>query len=151
MEGSQPFFGSQNMISLSSFRLMTQEERWALVKGGKTRVNPSNFNIKTCKPDFIAPLYTNTPFPHFPEMEGTTQITLSDDNIYDGVVVYKINEFSVHVTWKGYTTQLYDGTLKMCPVNHLSTIEGVWNGIFYFKFTGSTFEHGVWPGFIELY
>jgi len=137
------------MISLAEFQSMTLDQRWERIKSASV-VRPSDMNIKSCKPDYIGPLYTNTPFPHFPKKGQTTSITLSDGNIYDGTVIYESSGLSVNVTWKGYSTQLYDGTLKLCPVNESSTIEGVWNNV-NFKFKGTTFEYGVWPGFIELY
>lgn len=140
------------MISLVSLQAMTLPQRWELVTGEKTPVRPAGLNLKPCHPHYIGPLYTNTPFPHFPNVVETTSITLDDDNIYNGKVYYQGIAYSVTMTWKGYTTQLYDGTLKMCPIGAEadSRIEGVCNG-FHFKFNGTSLEYGVWPGFIELY
>jgi hypothetical protein len=131
------------MISLSSLESMTQDERWKLIDDHPSvRVKPT---VKPCKPDWLSVLLSNTPMPHF-KTERTT-ILLDEDNVYNGILIF---EDWVTMRWNGYVCRLYDGELKMCPIEPKSWITGVCNGIL-FKFNGTDLEYGVLPGFLLLY
>lgn len=137
------------MLTLSALQSMTVDERWELIDNSATSVGPWNSTIKPCQPNWIGPLYTNTPMPHYTQKDGTS-ILLDEDNVYNGTLEDKDETDTVVMRWKGYTCQLYDGQLKMCPVSPDSRIVGTCNDIV-FKFKGTEFEYGVWPGFLLLY
>lgn len=150
MEGSQSCFGSQNMISLTEYRAMTPEQRKQVVKGQKTPVIPSDFGIKTCYPQYVAAVFMNRTFPHYPKMEGGTAIILNEGDIHDGELHYRGHVDSVTMSWKGYITQLFQNKMKFCPVNEFSVIQGECNNV-HFEFHGSVLWCGVWPAFLEMY
>jgi hypothetical protein len=133
---------------LSQLDLMTIDEKWKLIdsEAKPSRPHPS---ISKCKPNWISGLYCNIPFPHYTFKDGTS-IQLSENNIYNGTLNEEDSTDKVAMQWEGYTCQLYDGTLKMCPVENNSTIVGVCNGV-HFKFEGGNLITGVWPGFLDLY
>jgi hypothetical protein len=133
------------MISLSALQAMPRDQQWKLVDGWAANSVRAP-SIKTCKPDWIGPLYTNTPMPHY--IHGKTSIQLDEDNVYNG----KLKTSTVTMLWKGYACQLYDGELKMCPIAATaeSYIAGDCNGIA-FMFKETDLEYGVWPGFLLLY
>ena len=139
-------------MDVQTFDRLTAEEKWTLVPDGFVHVRPGDAKIKTCKPDWIGPLYCKIPFPHYDTGDGTV-VALETHNIYNGRltrVVSKTQEV-LDMSWSGYVSQLDDGELKLRPCNaQTSVIVGVCNGV-NFKFTGSKFEYGVWPGFLLLY
>lgn len=134
-----------NPLSLSDLESMSWDQRWSLINSNVVSAKPWNSPIKTCKPDWLSILYSNTPMPNMDD--GKTCISLDKENVYNGSLK-KRDELIMH--WKGYTCQLYDGELKMQPIDPNSCIEGVCNGIA-FKFNGTELEYGVWPGFLLLY
>lgn len=93
--------------------------------------------------------------PHYVNAWEGTSIQLDADNVFNGTLVDKDATDDTTMRWEGYTCQLYDGELKMCPVRGSgggaadATITGVCNGVA-FKFRGTTMEYGVWPGFLSL-
>jgi hypothetical protein len=139
---SIPF--KEGAISFASFKAMTTDERWALIKSGVKRVSVS---VKTCQPNFIWPLYTNVPMPHYSSIKEGISVTLDEANVFNGTLKYRDN---VTMSWKGYTCQLYDGELKMAPAREGATITGTCNGIA-FAFAGVALQFGCWPGFLLLY
>ena len=133
-------------ISLEKLQGMSVDERWDLIDSGAIRAKP---DVETCTPNFIGPLYRNIPFPHYDTVDGTS-ILLDVDNIFNGTLVDYDEMDKVTMTWKGYTSQQYDGSLKLGAVNAQSVISGTCNGI-YFRFQGVKLVFGCWPGFLELY
>ncbi len=133
----------------ATFDTLTSDQKWNLIDS-KAGINSAyrHNNIIPCKPSCIGPLYTNTPMPQYQNKNGT--IKLDDDNIYNGYLRDEDSTDSVFMRWNGYTCQLYDGTLKMCPTTSTSILSGVCNGIG-FKFIGSRHEYGCWPAFLEMY
>ncbi len=138
------------MLSFADFSALTEDAKWALIDGDAIPARPAEQKLVTCKPNWIAPLYTDTPMPHYIPCQGTS-ITLDAANVYNGSLVDENARDVVEMSWRGYTCQLYDGTLKMCPLNATtSTLAGTCNGVA-FQFVGTKLAYGCWPGFIEMY
>lgn len=129
---------------------MSWDERWALIDSDARPVRPGPEGPKQCKPNYVACLYTNTPMPHGPAFN----ITLYADNVYCGTLSDHDDTDNVDMRWVGYTCQLYDGELKMCPVRGEAGvgahITGTCNGIA-FRFDRVALTYGCWPGFLALY
>jgi hypothetical protein len=142
-------------FSLSDYLKLSSDDQWNLIDSKASFVNPNM--IKT-KPSYIGPLYWNTPFPHYSNRDGTT-IQLSENNIYEGSLVDICVKERVEMNWKGYTCQLYDGILKLCPINSEAEINGTIENIvttgkssvLNFRFVAQNLVSGCYPGFIEMY
>jgi hypothetical protein len=132
-------------VSLAELQQIPIDDRWMVID---CEVIPVHYDNK-CKPDYIGPLYRNIPMPHYTVTDGTS-ITLDDDNIFNGTLIDKDETDNVTMSWKGYTCQLYDGELKMSPINDTATITGTCNGIA-FAFDRTELIFGCWPGFLSLY
>lgn len=137
-----------HVVTLSELRAMSNDEKWSLIDHN-ARPSRSVAGQSKCKPNWIGGLYRNIPMPHQTFQDGTS-IELDEVNIYNGTLTEQDAFDKVAMQWSGYTCQLYDGTLKMCPIGSDSTITGECNGV-QFKFEGSYLAHGVWPGFLELF
>lgn len=133
-----------------TFDTLTLNQKWDLIDS-KATINSAfrHNNIIPCKPCCIGPLYTNTPMPHHETKDGT-KIQFDDDNVYNGYLREENAGDFVFMNWDGYTCQLYDGTLKMCPTTSTSVLNGVCNGV-KFRFIGSEHDYGCWPAFLEMY
>ena len=135
-------------ITLAEHQALDTDGRWKLIehtKNGRVRTPDT---LKRCPPNCIGLIWCSVPFPHYPKAIQGTTVVLDDDNIYNGRLE---DDHPLTMRWEGYITQVYDGDLRMRPVNlETSTITGVCNGIA-FHFTGVTLDYGCWPGFIELY
>lgn len=137
----------EKVVTLEKLQSMTWDELWALIDSNAVVSRP---NIETCKPNYIGPLYCNTQMPHYSEKDGTS-ITLDTDNVFNGTLKDKDKTDEVGMNWKGYSCQLYDGTLKLGAISQkASVIWGTCNGK-NFMFEGTTLAFGCWPGFLELY
>lgn len=130
------------VVSLAQLNAMTLDERWKLIDTSATRAPRPAFE-NTCPPSYIGPLYTSTPFPH------GTSIRLDADNVFNGRLT---NDAPVEMRWTGYTCELYDGELKLCPVRDAvdPIIQGTCNGE-PFCFHGSVLQYGTWPRFLYMY
>lgn len=136
----------------ATFTALTEDQKWKLIDSNAKINSAERHNgIIPCKPSCIGPLYTNTPMPDYQSQDGTT-IKLDNDNIYNGYLRDEDSTDSVFMRWNGYTCQLYDGTLKMCPIPSEKSpiLTGVCNGVG-FMFMGSKHESGCWPAFLEMY
>jgi hypothetical protein len=87
--------------------------------------------------------------PHYKTKDGTS-IQLDCDNVFNGNLVDEDGATKTHLRWEGYASQLYDGELKLTPVNSPASIKGVCNA-FNFEFKDTELLYGVWPGFLLLY
>lgn len=136
------------VLTLESLNSMTLDQRWALIDGNAKPVRP--LDMKKCNPNWIGPLYCNTPMPHYDTMDGTS-IKLNVDNVFNGTFEDVGDTDNVTMSWTGYTCQLYDGELKMAPIAADGcSIRGTCNGIA-FEFSGTRLMFGCWPGFLLLY
>lgn len=157
------------LLPFSEFEKLTRNQKWGLINKKAKSALTFDETIERCKPNWIGPLYVNEPMPHYTNLDGTT-IHLNYFNVYDGTLVDRdvndVNDVNdtnnvndqrldvkgdyVEMSWKGYTCQLYDGTLKMCPVNvKTSKITGICNGV-KFKIVGTKLLYGKWPGFLQI-
>jgi len=145
---------TSQIITFQTFENMTLDQKWNLIDSSAKIVRPSD-TLKTCKPNYTCGLYCSCPMPHYSrdkgDGKGSWYILLDNDNIFNGKMSDIDEMDQVEMCWTGYTIQLYDGILKMCPLNpKTSILKGVCNGVS-FKFIGTTLEYGCWPGFLELY
>lgn len=136
-------------VSFEEFQALSKDDQWALIPGDLNPVRSET--IKKCKPNYIGPLYCNCPMPNYKTKDGTS-IELDKDNVYNGTLVDEDKQNNDYTTlrWEGYASQLYDGELKLTPINTPASIKGVCNG-FNFEFKDTELLFGVWPGFLLLY
>lgn len=147
----------KNSMERVAFEKLSDQEKWhyleSLIVGNQPvrPYMPPKATIQTVKPNWIGPLYTNIPFPHYHDKNGTT-ITQSASNIFNGSLHERSEKDHVDMDWHGYVTQVKDGEFKMAPAPGVdqSWIKGYCNGV-HFLFKGTRLVQGVWPGFLLMY